>query len=155
MIHKHDMKADFEKLTYDSAMLEEVWKELRNSAKGLVDAGWTSHHILTFIDWFNGNAYSSLLFPGFSLGKLLISKPKDGKLNYQQTLAISYDNRTNLFTMQYSDWDLINSRDELEKAIQWSLKCPGTDLCRHFIEFSRWNNNWGLQHVPLLPSLNL
>jgi hypothetical protein len=53
MIQKHDMVADFEKLTYDATMLKDIWIEVRRSAKKLVDAGWTSHHILTFIDWIN------------------------------------------------------------------------------------------------------
>jgi hypothetical protein len=34
--------------------------------------------------------------------------------------------------MQYSGWDTIDSRDEYEKAIQWTVKCPGIDLCRYF-----------------------
>ena len=143
MIQKHDMVADFEKLIYDAAMLKDVWRKTQNTAKELVDAEWTSHHILTFIDWINENVYSSLLFPGFSLGKLLISKPKSGKLSYQQTLSISYDNRTELFTMQYSDWDQIDSRDDFEKATQWTAKCPGADLCWHFLEFLKWKKNWG------------
>ena len=142
MIQKHDMTADFEKLTYSAAALKKVWKEIQNKAQRLVDAGWTSYHILSFIDWINQTPHSGILFPGFSMGELMISKPQDGKLNYQQTLSISYDNRIDLFTMQYSDWDKIDSRDEYEKAIQWKVKCRGIDLCRYFLEFLKWNKNW-------------
>ena len=143
MVEKHKMTADFEQLTYDNEMLKTAWKQSLYSADKLVKANWTSHHLLSFIEWINGNSYTGILFPGFSLGTLLISKPKNGKLNYQQTLAIKYDNQTDLFTMEYSDWDLIESKEESEKAIKWTLKCPGIDLGRHFIEFLNWKQNWG------------
>ncbi|WP_276371483.1 hypothetical protein [Chryseolinea sp. H1M3-3] len=117
MIPKHEMSADFEKLIYDAPMLRDVWQKTQSAAKELVDAGWTSHHIFNFVAWINRNAYSSVLFPGFSLGKLLISKPTNGKLNYQQTLAVWYDKRTDLFTLQYSAWDQIDSQEESERAI--------------------------------------
>lgn len=142
MIQKNHMRADLEQLTYDADKLKSVWKEISLNAKPLVEARWTSHHLLTFIDWINQNTYSGILFPGFSLGKLLISKPRNGKLNYQQTLAIAYDNQTELFRLQYSDWDTITSQDEYEKAIQWTAKCPGTDLCTNFLEFLKWKSNW-------------
>ena len=143
MIQKHEMTADFEKLTYDATMLKDAWKGALDSATLLVNSKWTSYHILNFINWIiDGSPYSSLFFPGFSLGKLLISKPINGKLNYQQTLAISYDNQSDLFTLQYSDWDLIDSKDDFEKAIQWVVKCPGADLGRHFLEFLQWKDNW-------------
>lgn len=143
MVQKHMMTADFEQMTYDSDKLKEAWKQSLNSADRLVEAKWTSHHLRSFIEWINGNAYSGILFPGFSLGTLLISKPTNGKLNYQQTLSIKYDKQTELFTMEYSDWDLIDSVDEYKKAIMWTQKCPGIDLGRHFIEFLNWKQNWG------------
>jgi len=143
MVQKHIMTADFEQQTYDSDKLKESWKQSLNSADRLVEGNWTSHHLRSFIEWINGNAYSGIFFPGFSLGTLLISKPTNGKLNYQQTLSIKYDNQTDLFTMEYSDWDLIDSADESEKAIMWTLKCPGIDLGRHFMEFINWKQNWG------------
>jgi hypothetical protein len=143
MIQKHEMTADFEKLTYDATMLREAWKGALESARLLVNSKWTSYHILNFINGIiDGSPYAGILFPGFSVGKLLISKPINGKLNYQQTLAISYDNQTDLFTLQYSDWDLIDSPDEFDKAIQWAVKCPGTELIMHFQEFLQWKNNW-------------
>jgi hypothetical protein len=142
MVQKNTMTADFEKLTYDSEMLKEVWSQNLITANKLVEAKWTSPYLLPFIEWINGTIYSGIFFSGFSLGNLLISKPIFGKLNYQQTLSIKYDNQTDLFTMEYSDWDLINSTEEYNEAIIWTLKCPGNELGRHFIDFLKWNKNW-------------
>src|SRR5690349_16500952 len=141
MVQRKEMTSDFEKLIYDAAMLRDAWHKFQRTATMLVHGGWTSNDILSFIEWIKNSEYSSQLFPGSSMGTLLISKPRNGKLNYQQTLSISYDNQTRLFTMKYSDWDLIDSPEESEKAIQWTATCPGGDLNRNFIEFIN-QSNW-------------
>ena len=144
MVQKHEMTADFEQLTYTKEMLKECWEKQIDSFKLLVNAGWTDNRILDFIYYMTTTSYSSVLFPGSSLGTLLISKPKDGKLNYQQTLAIKYDNTTDLFTMEYSDWDLIESADDTKK-IQWNIKCSGIELGQRFQDFLAWNKDWKIQ----------
>lgn len=144
MVERHKMIADFEQLTYNDEMLKECWDEQIISFESLVAAGWTDTRILDFINYLRKTSYASVLFPGSSMGNLLISKPKNGKLNYQQTLAIKFDRSTDLFLMEYSDWDLIDSRDDTKKAIQWNIKCSGIELAQRFQEFAEWNKNWFL-----------
>lgn len=135
------MIAEFEKLTYDSEMLKSSWKnqliifEKLNKSK-IADYGFTN-----FIDWILRTGYSNELFAGSSMWRLLISKPTiDGKLNYQQTLKIEFDNATSLYSMEYSDWNTIDSSEEYEKAIIWKRKCTKLELITNFLEFIKWNN---------------
>jgi hypothetical protein len=142
MIQKHKMTADFEKAFYSRDMLKHCWDEQLEYFTTLTKSGWTHFSILDFIRYIQTTIYATILFPGSSLGTLLISKPKDGYLNYQQTLAISFDRTTELFTLQYSDWDLIESADDSAKAILWTVKCPGIELGQKFLDFLKWKKNW-------------
>jgi hypothetical protein len=142
MVQKHEMKADFERVVYSPDVLKKCWDKQLDNFTTLTNAGWTHFSIVDFIRYMQTTTYSAILFPGSSLGTLLISKPKLGYLNYQQTLSISFDSTTGLFTMQYSDWDTINSVDESDKAILWTAKCPGVDIAQKFQEFLKWNKNW-------------
>lgn len=76
------------------------------------------------------------------MGRLLISKPSNGKLNYQQTVSIAYDRQKDLYEIQYSDWDVIETKEEFRNAVLWVIHSPGTDLCRHFLEFLNWKADW-------------
>jgi hypothetical protein len=144
MVEKHKMIADFEQLVYTEKMLKQCWDEQIESFKTLVKAGWTDNRILDFMTWLAKTSHAAVLFPGSSMGTLLISKPKNGKLNYQQTLTIKFDNSSDLFSMEYSDWDLIEPEDDTKKAIQWNIKCSGIELAHRFIEFLEWNKSWSL-----------
>ena len=143
MVQIHKMIASFEQLTYDDQMLRNAWKEQIEGFKLLVNGGWTRTEIVDFITYVSNTNWASLLFPGSSLGTLLISKPHNGKLNYQQTLAIRYDDILDLFKMQYSDYDTIDSKKEWKNAILWSKECKGIDLIKNFNEFLKWNKKWG------------
>ena len=142
MVLKHEMTADFEKVKYDPDMLKQCWDEQIDNFTTLAKAGWTHISIIDFIHYIQTTNYNTTLFPGSSLGKLLISKPKDGYLNYQQTLSIDFDKTTGLFIMKYSDWDTINSADDYQKAILWTVKCPGIELVQKFQDFLKWQKNW-------------
>jgi hypothetical protein len=142
MVEKHKMIADFEQLTYSPEMLREVWNNQEEQFKGLISAGWTNERVLHLIEYIRKSKYAAELFPGSSMGTLLISKPRHGQLNYQQTLAVSFDNQKNNFIMKYSDWDIIDNQDEWEKSILWKVECNGEELKNKFDEFIMWNTNW-------------
>lgn len=142
MVEKHKMIADFEQLTYSPEMLREVWNNQGHQFKGLISAGWTNEKVLQLIDHIRKTKYAAELFPGSSMGALLLSKPRRGKLNYQQTLTVSFDNQRNKFIMKYSDWDIIDNKDEWEKSILWEAECIGEELTNKFDEFIAWNTNW-------------
>lgn len=142
MVLKHEMIADFEKVKHTPEMLKQCWEEQVASFAALANIGWVHFAIVDFINYVRTTVYETTLFPGSSLGTLLISKPNDGFLNYQQTLSISFDNTTGLFTMKYSDWDTIDSKDDFEKAILWTVKCSGIELGQKFQDFLDWQKNW-------------
>ncbi len=142
MVEKHKMIAGFEQLTYTSEMLREVWDNQVKHFNMLITGGWTNKHVLELINYIRTTKYADMFFPGSSLGTLLISKPKNGRLNYQQTLAISVDKENDKIELKYSDWDTIDNQDEWQKAILWRGECKGDKLKDKFLEFIEWNENW-------------
>ena len=142
MIKKHKMIADFEQLTYTPEMLQNVWVKFADSFQLLINGGWTNNNVLDLIKYIIDKGYSNKFFPGSSMGTLLISKPKNGKLNYQQTLRISVDNVTNKVLLSYSDWDIIEKKEDWKKTIIWTAECSAEQLKEKFEEFIKWNKGW-------------
>lgn len=142
MVEKHKMIADFEQLTYTPEMLRQVWDESADHFKSFIHSGWTNKAVIDLIEYIRQTPYADKFFPGSSIGTLLISKPKNGKLNYQQTLAVSVDNQTNRIFLKYSDWDTIDRQEDWEKTILWTAECSTEDLKDKFEEFIKWNKNW-------------
>ncbi len=137
------MIAEFEKLMYNSEMLKNSWKNQLDLFEKLNKSKISDYQFTNFIDWILRTRYSEELFAGSSMWRLLISKPNpNGKLNYQQTLKIEFDNGTGLYEMEYSDWDTISDKDDYKKAILWTRKSTGIELVNNFLEFINWNKNW-------------
>ncbi len=137
------MMSEFEKLTYNSEMLKNSWKNQLVLFKKLNKSKISDYEFTNFIDWILRTRYSEELFAGSSMWRLLISMPNpNGKLNYQQTLKIEFDNGTGLYEMEYSDWDTISDKDDYKKAILWARKSTGIELVNNFLEFINWNKNW-------------
>ena len=142
MVQKNQMTADFEQLTYTAKLLKDSWEDKHTYFKLFASHGTVDHGMTDFISWIIQTNHSERLFAGSSMYRLLISKPKNGKLNYQQTLSISFDKPTGLYTMQYSDWDTIDHEKDYKDAIQWKSKCTGIELAARFLEFLEWNKSW-------------
>jgi hypothetical protein len=143
MVQKKEMIAEFEKLTYNSEMLKNSWKNQLVLFKKLNKSKISDYEFTNFIDWILRTRYSEELFAGSSMWRLFISMPnQNGKLNYQQTLKIEFDNGTGLYEMEYSDWDTISAKDDYKKAIIWTRKSTGIELINNFLEFINWNKNW-------------
>jgi len=143
MVQKKEMTAKFEKLTYNSEMLKNSWKNQFVLFEKLNKSKISDYEFTNFIDWILRTRYSEKLFASSSMWRLLISMPNpNGKLNYQKTLKIEFDNGTGLYEMEYSDWDIINHKDDYKKAILWTKKSTGIELINNFLEFINWNKNW-------------
>jgi hypothetical protein len=142
MVQKHEMLADFEQLTYSPEMLRSAWDKIADTFKLLIAAGWTTNDVLELINYIRTTDYASQLFPGSSLGTLLVSKPRNARLNYQQTLAVKVDDAKTKVILKYSDWDTIDKREDWEKAVIWTTECSGEKLREKFDEFIVWNKNW-------------
>lgn len=136
------MIAGFEQLIYTPEMLEKEWENIVCRFEDLIEGGWANEAVLNLIKYIRKTQYSKLLFPGSSLGTLLISKPRNGKLNYQQTLSISDQGSKNKIKLNYSDWDIINKEEDAERAILWNEEINNEELIDKFEEFMNWNRNW-------------
>lgn len=136
------MIADFEQLTYTPEMLRKEWDKYVGHFKNLISGGWTNKGVINLIEYIRKKNHADNFFPGSSLGTLLISKPKNGKLNYQQTLAVSVDKLTNKISLSYSDWDTIDKQEDWKSAILWTAECSEEQLVFKFEEFAKWNKKW-------------
>ena len=142
MIEKHRMFAAFEKLTYTPDMLHESWTKFYKNYQDLLPGGFTSQEIVDLVKYISESKFSYHLFPGSSLGRLLISKPRQGKLNYQQTLTIELKWNSGIIKLTYDDWDTLNAGDKTSNAILWTKECSGKQLFDNFNEFVSWNKSW-------------
>jgi hypothetical protein len=141
-MEKHRMIADFEQLTYTPEMLRKEWDKQVEHFKSLIAGGWTNKDVVELIEYIRHANYADKFFPGSSIGTLLISKPKNGKLNYQQTLAISVDNQTKQTILQYTDYDTIEREEDWEKSLLWKIESSEGQLKDKFEEFMKWNKAW-------------
>ena len=142
MVEKHKMIADFEQLTYTPEMLRREWDKQVNYFRSLIAGGWTNKAVVDLIEYIRNTHRAGIFFPGISLGTLLISKPENGKLNYQRTLAISVNSQTNKIYLTYTDWDTIDKQEEWERTVLWSAECSEEQLQDKFAEFLKWNEKW-------------
>ncbi|WP_156168960.1 hypothetical protein [Kordia jejudonensis] len=124
-------------------MLRKSWENQLSFFKRLENTRVPEHGISNFIQWMLLNDYSKTFFAGSSMWQLLISKPTpNGKLNYQQTLSIQFDSRISCYKMKYSDWDIIDTEEDYEKATCWETTCIAIELVPKFLEFIHWNTKW-------------
>ena len=136
------MKADYEQLTYTEKMLRETWVRQIEHFLSLIEGGWTNSEVVELIRFISENKYGEMLFPGSSLGRLLISKPQSGKLNYQQTLEVAVNHSNGKILMTYTNFDLIDNFDEYKNAIEWHKEVTDRNLIYDFLEFVEWNKSW-------------
>ena len=139
---KHKMIADYEKLIYTDEMLRETWVRQIDHFVSLIDGGWTNSEVVDLIRFISGSKYGAILFPGSSVGRLLISKPQNGRLNYQQTLDVTVDIADKSIVMTYTNFDLIESLDDHRTSIEWQKTVENGNLLRSFLEFVEWNKLW-------------
>lgn len=139
---KHEMIADYEQLTYTGKMLRENWVRQIDHFLSLIEGGWTNSEVVELIRFISESKYGETLFPDSSLGTLLISKPQNGRLNYQQTLEVAVNNSEGKMYLIYTNFDLINSIDEYKNSIEWCKEVEEGNLKRDFFEFVAWNKSW-------------
>ncbi|MAL58552.1 MAG: hypothetical protein CMC14_00740 [Flavobacteriaceae bacterium] len=139
-MQKHPINAYHEKLTYSPEMLYSEWNKIAERFADLIKGGWANETVLDLIDHIKNSKYSSEFYPGSSLGRLLISKPENGKLNYQRTLSVETKMNEKEIVLEYSDWDTIN--DKSENPVLWRTECQPENLIEKFDEFIKWNKNW-------------
>lgn len=139
-MQKHPTNNYLEKLTYTPEILQLEWRKMSETFVDLVKSGWANKNFLDLIEHIINSKYSSELYPGSSLGRLLISKPENGKLNYQRTLTVETKMNKKEIALEYSDWDNIKKVNETN--VLWRTECVAENLIEKFDEFLKWNKNW-------------
>lgn len=87
--------------------------------------------------------YSKGLFPGTSMHSLLISIPSIGKVNYQHTLHIGYDELTEMVKLSMKIWpNKDRSTEDLKDAVKWSTTCQPSELVDTFEHFLNEHPDW-------------
>tara|TARA_R100000935_G_C2713494_1_gene115035 strand:+ start:63 stop:485 length:423 start_codon:yes stop_codon:yes gene_type:complete len=139
-MEKHPTNAYHEKLIYSTDILQLEWNKMSNRFVDLIKGGWANEKVLDLIEHIKNSKYSSEFYPGSSLGRLLISKPENGKLNFQRTLTVETKMNKKEIVLEYSDWDAI--KDKSENPVLWRNECQPENLIEKFNEFIKWNKNW-------------
>ena len=108
--------------------LEDYWKECLQQYEKF--EGWDVKPIKYIVRHICNSEYTSRLYPGISIMRLLISKPDDGKLNFSNTLTIDYnhDKLKQLLRFIY--------REDGEQ--KYSNECQASEGIDTFEEFMRW-----------------
>jgi hypothetical protein len=122
-------------VTADS--LREEWSRVLSMYDMLIDNRHKLRPIRFIIRHIIDHGYDSTLFPGTSLYSLLISIPTNNKVNYNKTLQIGFDQRTETLKFTFSDstgWD--RQTMDIKKRIKWRETCQateGTSLLEFFL----------------------
>jgi hypothetical protein len=106
----------------------------------LIKGGWANEKVLDLIEYIKSSKYSTEFYPDSSLGRLLISKLENGKLNYQRTLTVKTKMNQKEIILEYSDWNAI--KDKSENPVLWKAECQPENLIEKFNGFIKWNKNW-------------
>lgn len=133
------MITNFDNTLFTPEMLKHEWWRSTERLKSLLYAGWTLEEILNLANYIYESPMALTLYPGTSIGKLLISKPINGFLNYNQTLSITPDLQNNKIHIRY--FKFINE-DLINREIVWYYECTKNNLIEKFNEFMNWNNDW-------------
>ena len=139
-MQKHPTIGLKENLSYTSEMLKSEWTIISGRFKLLIEGKRATEKVMELIEYIENSKYSTELYPGSSLGRLLISKPEGGKLNYQRTLSIDTSPFRKRILLEYSDWDTVQDRSE--NPVLWRVECEPENLIDTFEGFIKWNKNW-------------
>ncbi|MGV7105755.1 hypothetical protein [Flavobacterium sp. U410] len=121
-------------------MLHSEWSKIEERFTDLIKGGWANEKVLDLIEYIKSSKYSTEFYPDSSLGRLLISKLENGKLNYHRTLTVKTKMNQKEIILEYSDWNVI--KDKSENPVLWKAECQPRNLIEKFNEFIKWNKNW-------------
>jgi hypothetical protein len=120
-------------------MLNREWERNIERLELLLYAGWTIEEILNLTVYIYKSPISQILYPGTSMGKLLISKPINGILNYNQTFSVTPDIEKNKIYMKYLSR---KDKNSVDRETMWNYECSSNNLIEKFNEFMEWNIDW-------------
>ena len=126
------------------ADLKEKWAEALLHHDEMIAGGHKLSPIRFLIRYIIEKGYDKYCFLGTSLFALLISIPRDNKVDYTKTLKVDIDELKNIVKFTYRNWEGLRRDDKIDfdKSLKWSDTCQLTEACavfEHFIQtFPEW-----------------
>jgi hypothetical protein len=112
--------------------LTPIWRETNVTYRTLTEnkpeyrcIRWLLEHVLDA-------GYSKGLFPGTSMFSLLISLPRDGKVDYSRSLRIDYDEPTQVFGFKL----------KVDKTLVWETTCQPSEIIDTLEHFLNEHQDW-------------
>lgn len=124
----------------NSDQLKDEWTRVLSTYDLFIDGGHKLRPIRFIVRHIIEKGYDRHLFPGTSMYSLLISIPRDSKLNFNKTLRIDFDHLTETLTFRF--------KDRTNESTKWEETCQateGSDLLESFFadneDFRRLTKN--------------
>ena len=111
--------------------LEDHWVECLRSYEEF--EGWDVKPIKYIVRHILNSEYSSRLYPGTSMMRLLVSKPVDGRLNFTETLLIDYNHDKLKQQIRF-----VYTKDKQEKYSDFCQATEGIDTFEEFMKWRKW-----------------
>jgi hypothetical protein len=109
-----------------------IWIEMNSCYRALTENDTRYRCIRWVIEHILDTGYSKGLFPGTSMFSLLISLPMNGKVDFRDTLHISYDELN-----QVAEYKL-----KQNKAIVWENTCQPSEIIDTLEHFLNDHPDW-------------
>jgi hypothetical protein len=113
-------------ITKDSLITE--WDRVLTFYDDLIQNNFKLRPIRFIVKHIVEKGYNKALFPGTSLYSLLISIPRDNRVNYDKTLMIQYDELTELLKFKFIDKTGLNRQTaDRNQYLKWEETCQATE----------------------------
>lgn len=121
----------------DKIFFRKKWADTFVSFDMMINNGLKLRPIRFLIRHIIESGYDSRFFPGSSMYSLLISLPKNGKVDYTRTLCVNIDQSTSKVHFDYF------TGDRERRNLKWSTSCELTEINDIFEYFliieTAWN----------------
>jgi hypothetical protein len=120
--------------TVDNLIKE--WEEILKFYDGLIENNFKLRPIRFIVRHIIEKGYNQVLFPGTSLYSLLISVPRDKRVNYDRTLQVKVDELRNILKFTFTDrTGLDRSTAQRHQYLKWEETCQLTEGIALFESF--------------------
>jgi len=108
--------------------LATAWDSVLNFYDNLIENNLKLRPIRFVVRHIIDKGYNKAIFPGTSLYSLLISIPRDNRVNYDKTLTIQYDELANVLKFKFIDWTgLDRNTADRKQYLKWEDTCQATE----------------------------
>lgn len=123
--------------------LKQAWQDILSLYEMLIMNGQKLKPIKFLIKHIIEKGYSTYYYPSISFYKLLISLPKNHKIDYTRTLRVEVDQLTQKVRFWYSNYSELEKGIEHQSgALKWTTVCELTEINSIFDYFLTQFEEW-------------